>query len=228
MSLKKTRKKKAGNINKINYWFEKIPEISRNLEPLTLLMIRTTGEANNYIKNHSSGKIESINSKNINLLHSIDRGPALEKLKKRIKFLKKNKEIIKQMEKKSGSVDLMSDFFKNSPFKSINAEQIAELDKSGFITLSGVGRIGAIKSVFPEGINIKIRVGQVDDCLKKRLQAINNLYIYGLRFNNIKNLNIKENEIKINKKMTTKKCYRRGKFIKSRKKKFLSKVIPIL
>jgi hypothetical protein len=53
MSLK-NRTKKAGKVSKIGYWFEKVPEISRNLEPLTLLMIRTTGEASNYIKNHSS------------------------------------------------------------------------------------------------------------------------------------------------------------------------------
>ena len=50
-----TRKiKKAGNVNKIGYWFEKLPELSRNIEPLTLLMIRTTGEASNYIRNHRS------------------------------------------------------------------------------------------------------------------------------------------------------------------------------
>ena len=99
MSLKNRRTKKAGNVSKIGYWFEKIPEISRNLEPLTLLMIRTTG-ASNYIRNHSTSKIETVNSKNVNLLHSIDRGPALEKLKKRVEFLRKNKKEIKEMERK--------------------------------------------------------------------------------------------------------------------------------
>ncbi len=94
MSLKNRRTKKAGNVSKIGYWFEKVPEISRNLEPLTLLMIRTTGEAYNYIKNHSSSKIETVNSEDVNLLHSIDRGPALEKLKKRVDFLRKNKKKI--------------------------------------------------------------------------------------------------------------------------------------
>ena len=92
-------------------------------------MIRTTGEASNYIRTHHSSKLEIVNSKNINLLHSIDRGPALEKLKKRVNFLRKNKKEIKEMEKKNGSVDLMSNFFKNSPFKSINSEMVAEIEK---------------------------------------------------------------------------------------------------
>ena len=67
--------------------FQKYPEIPRNLEPLTLLMIRISGEASNYIKNHSSSKIKTVSSKDVNLLHSIDRGPALDKLKKRVDFL---------------------------------------------------------------------------------------------------------------------------------------------
>lgn len=224
----KNRRKKAGNISKMRYWFEKVPEMSRNLEPLTLLMIRTTGEAYNYIKNHASSKIETINSKDINLLHSIDRGPALEKLKKRVEFLRKNKKEIKEMEKKNGYVDLLSKFFKNSPFKSINSEVVAEIEKDKYVTLSGVGRIGAIKIVFPEGIKIRTKVGQVDNCLKKRLHSINNLYIYGLRFSNLKKFNIDEKEILMKKRLNTKKCYRRGKFLKRRTKKFLSKVIPIL
>ena len=227
MSLK-NRTKKAGNVSKIGYWFEKIPEISRNLEPLTLLMIRTTGEASNYIRNHSTTKIETVNSKDINLLHSIDRTPALEKLKKRVEFLRKNKKEIKEMEKKNGYVDLLSNFFKNSPFKSINSEVVAEIEKDKYVTLSGVGRIGAIKIVFPEGIKIRTKVGQVDNCLKKRLHSINNLYIYGLRFSNLKKFNIDEKEILMKKRLNTKKCYKRGKFLKRRTKKFLSKVIPIL
>ena len=117
MSLKNRRTKKAGNVSKIGYWFEKVPELSRNLEPLTLLMIRTSGEASNYIRNHSTSKIETVNSKDVNLLYSIDRGPALEKLKKRVEFLRKNKKEIKEMEKKKGHIDLLSKFFKNSPFK---------------------------------------------------------------------------------------------------------------
>lgn len=227
MSLK-NRTKKAGNVSKIGYWFEKIPEISRNLEPLTLLMIRTTGEASNYIRNHSTTKIETVNSKDINLLHSIDRTPALEKLKKRVEFLRKNKKEIKEMEKKNGYVDLLSNFFKNSPFKSINSEVVAEIEKDKYVTLSGVGRIGAIKIVFPEGIKIRTKVGQVDNCLKKRLHSINNLYIYGLRFSNLKKFNIDEKEILMKKRLNTKKCYKCGKFLKRRTKKFLSKVIPIL
>ena len=225
---RKNKTKKAGNVNKLGYWFEKVPELSKNIEPLTLLMIRTTGEASNYIKNHRSSKLEIVNSKNINLLHSIDRGPALEKLKKRVNFLRKNKKEIKEMEKKNGSVDLISNFFKNSPFKSINSEMVAEIEKNKYVTLSGVGRIGAFKIVFPEGIKVKIRVGQVDDCLKKRLNSINKLYIYGLRFNNLKRFDIDEKEILMKKSLSTKKCYKRGKFLKSKKKKFLSKVIPIM
>jgi len=225
---RKNKTKKAGNVNKLGYWFEKVPELSKNIEPLTLLMIRTTGEASNYIKNHRTSKLEIVNSKNINLLHSIDRGPALEKLKKRVNFLRKNKKEIKEMEKKNGSVDLISKFFKNSPFKSINSEMVAEIEKNKYVTLSGVGRIGAFKIVFPEGIKVKIRVGQVDDCLKKRLNSINKLYIYGLRFNNLKRFDIDEKEILMKKSLSTKKCYKRGKFLKSKKKKFLSKVIPIM
>ena len=224
----KNRTKKAGDLSKMRYWFEKVPEMSRNLEPLTLLMIRTTGEAYNYIKNHASSKIETINCKDVNLLHSIDRGPALEKLKKRVEFLRKNKKEIKEMEKKNGYVDLLSNFFKNSPFKSINSEVVAEIEKDKYVTLSGVGRIGAIKIVFPEGIKIRTKVGQLDNCLKKRLHSINNLYIYGLRFSNLKKFNIDEKEILMKKRLNTKKCYKRGKFLKKRTKKFLSKVIPIL
>ena len=126
---KKNKTKKAGDVSKLGYWFEKVPELSKNIEPLTLLMIRTTGEASNYIRNHRTSKLEIVNSKNINLLHSIDRGPALEKLKKRVNFLRKNKKEIKEMEKNNGSVDLMSKFFKNSPFKSINSEMVAEIEK---------------------------------------------------------------------------------------------------
>jgi len=225
---KKNKTKKVGNVNKLGYWLEKVPELSKNIEPLTLLMIRTAGEASNYIRTHRSSKLEIVNSKNINLLHSIDRGPALEKLKKRANFLRKNKKEIKEMEKKDGYVDLMSKFFKNSPFKSINSEMIAEIEKNKYVTLSGVGRIGAFKIIFPEGIKVKIRVGQVDDCLKKRLNSINKLYIYGLRFDNVKKFDIDEKEILMKKPLSTKRCYRRGKFLKSRKKKFFSKVIPIM
>jgi len=58
----------------------------------------------------------------------------------------------------------------------------------------------AIKIVFPEGIKIRTKVGQVDNCLKKRLHSINNLYIYGLRFSNLKKFNIDEKEILMKKK----------------------------
>ena len=79
-----------------------------------------------------------VNSKNINLLHSVDRGPALTKLKSRVEFLKKNKKFLKEIEKEKGSIDLMSDFFLQSTFKSINFEEIAEIKKNKYVTLSGV------------------------------------------------------------------------------------------
>jgi hypothetical protein len=111
------------------------------------------------------------------LLNSVDRGPALTKLKSRVEFLKKNKTFLKEIEKEKGSIDLMSDFFLQSPFKSINSEEIAEIKKNKYVTLSGVGRICAIKMVFPEGLNIKIKVGKLDECLRNRLRSINNLYM---------------------------------------------------
>ena len=120
----------------------------------------------------------------------------------------------------------MSDFFLQSPFKSINSEEIAEIKKNKYVTLSGVGRICAIKMVFPEGLNIKIKVGKLDECLRNRLRSINNLYIYGLRFNNLSKLD--EKEIIITKKSDTTKCYKRGKFVLRRQKGILSKIIPYI
>jgi hypothetical protein len=216
-------------MEKVEYWYKKIPEIPSNLEPLTQLMIRTAGEANQYIRNHKTKRMEIVNSKNINLLHSIDRPPALEKLKKRVEFLKKNKELIKKMIKEDGYINLSSKFFEDSAIKSLRAESIIEIKKNKYVTQDGVGRIAAVKIVFPEGINLKLGVGQVDDCLKKRLNSINKLYIYGLRFKNLKHLNIDEKEIKLcKKKYSTKKCYRRGKYLKKKSKKFGHKIMPYL
>ena len=214
-------------MEKINYWYKKIPEVPYNLEPLTQLMIRTTREANTYIKNHKTKKTEIVNSNDINLLHSIDRAPALKKLYKRVEFLKNNIEEIKKIEKKDGYINLSSSFFNNSPIKSLYSESIIEITKNKYVTQDGVGRIAAIKIVFPKGIKLKIKVGQVDDCLKKRLNSINKLYIYGLRFKNLKHLNINEKEIKLcNKKFSTKKCYRRGKYLKRQSKRLTHKVMP--
>jgi hypothetical protein len=215
-------------MEKFNYWKKKIPELPRNLEPLTQLMIRTAGEANNYIKNHRTAKLTIVNSNNINLLHSIDRKPALEKLMSRVKFLKDNREEIKKMEKKDGYVNLSSKFFSKSPIKSLNSESIIQINEKRYVTRDGVGRIAAIKIVYPEGIKLKVKVGQVDDCLKKRLNSINKLYIYGLRFQNLKKFNIDEKEIKLCKKYNTKKCYKRGKFLKKQTKSIVSKFMPYL
>lgn len=214
--------------NKLKYWYEKLPELNRNVEPLTHLMIRTTGETNNYIKNHNSKKIIVVNSKNINLLHSIDRKPALDKLNKRADFLKKYKNDIKDLEKKDGSIDLTSKFFLDSPFKSINRELLAQINRNAFVTISGVGRIAAIQKIFPQGIKLKMLVGEIDECLKKRLVAINNLYIYGNRFDNLKQYDITVEEIKMRKRVDTKKCYRRGKYLKRQNKKFTRRLVPML
>jgi len=75
-------------------------------------------------------------------------------------------------------------FFLKTPFESINQERIVELTKNKYVTISGVGRICSIKMTFPNGINLKMKVGKIDDCLKKRLTAINNLFIYSNRFAN--------------------------------------------
>lgn len=213
-------------MEKIGYWYKKLPELPSNLEPLTQLMIRTAGEARLYIKNHNTSLILVVNSNDINLLHSIDRPPALEKLKQRVEFLKKNKNEIKNLEKENGFINLSSKFFINSPIKSLNPEVIAEIKKNRYVTLDGVGRVAAIKLVFPEGIKLKLKVGKVDNCLKKRLNSINKLYIYGQRFKNVKDLN--EKEIKLSRRYNTKKCYRRGKFLKRQTKKLKNKIIPIL
>lgn len=158
-------------------------------------MIRTAGEVNNYISNHNKSLVKMIvNSNDINLLHAIDRGGALKKTLNRAKFLRTNKKELKSLEKKNGFIDLTSRFF-NSPFASINQEQIVELTKNKYVTISGVGRIGAIKMAFPDGIKLKMKVGKIDDCLKKRLIAINNLYIYGNRFANLYKYGIYEKEI---------------------------------
>jgi hypothetical protein len=142
-----------------------------------------------------------------------------QKTLKRYKFLKANKQILRDFEKKHGYIDLTSDIFKKSPFASINSEQIVEITKNKYLTISGVGRIGAIKMAFPEGIKIKMKIGKIDDCLKKRLIAINNLYIYSNRFANLAKYGINEKEIKDTKRVNTKKCYRRGKFLTKRSNK---------
>jgi hypothetical protein len=223
----KRRIREGGDINKIKYWIDKLPELRRNIEPLTLLMIRTAGEVNNYINNHNKSFVKMIvNSNNINLLHSIDRETSIKKTLNRAKFLKTNKKDLKSLEKKNGFIDLTSSFFLNSPFASINQEQIVELSKNKYVTISGVGRIAAIKMAFPEGIKLQMKVGKIDDCLKKRLIAINNLYIYGNRFANLYKYGIQEKEIMYCKHINTKKCYRRGKFLTKRTKKF--KLIPYL
>ena len=215
--------------SKLSYWVDKLPELKENLEPLTQLMIRTAGETYNFINSRKERKVfETVNSKYINLLHSIDRQTALNKLKNRVQFLKEHKTELERLEKKVGFIDLTSDFFINSPFQSINAELIAEINKMNYLTLSGVGRIAAIKIVFPEGLKIKIEVGKhIDNCLKKRLVAVNSMYIYSNRFANLKRYSINEKEIILNKRTITKKCHSRKLFIKKQSRRLFNKIIPL-
>ena len=215
-------------LSKLKYRYDKIPEVRANMEPLTLLMVRKAREANNYIRNHANTKsLKTINTKDINLLHSIDRDTAIKKLLQRVNFLKINREKIKLLEKKNGFLDLSSDFFLNSPFTSINSEIVAEVAPKKYMTLSGVGRICAIKICFPQGLRIKITVGNIDPCLKKNLIAVNNLFIYSGRFSNLKRYGINEKEIIVSNRILTKKCYRRGKYLKRQTRKLFSKFIPI-
>lgn len=195
---------------KINYYYKKIPELKRNLEPLTHLMIRTTGETI-YEKTVISKKVSTAS---IHLLHSIDRKQALDKLEDRISFLKKNKNVIEQLEKKHGYVDLSSEFFLNSPFQSINSEVISQVSNQ-YVTISGVGRIAALKSVFPNGIRILVNVCPLDWCLKKRLVAIHSYYLYSDRFSNLKKYGLEEKEIQL--PIQKKTCKNRNTFLKSRK-----------
>jgi len=195
---------------KINYYYKKIPELKRNLEPLTHLMIRTTGES----MYESKVIPKKVSTASIHLLHSIDRTQALDKLEQRISFLKKNKTVIEQLEKKHGYLDLSSDFFLNSPFQSINSEVISQVSNQ-YVTISGVGRIAALKSVFPHGIRILVNVCQVDWCLKKRLVAIHSYYLYSNRFSNLKKYGVEEKEIQLSNQKKT--CKNRNAFLKTRK-----------
>lgn len=194
---------------KTNYFYKKVPEMKYNLEPLTHLMIRTTGESM-YNKKTLPKKI---NTCSIHLLHSIDRTQSLDKLDQRIHFLKKHKLDILELEKKHGYVDLTSDLFLNSPFQSINAETIAQIS-SHYVTISGVGRIAALKIVFPKGIRIQVNVCDVDWCLKKRLIAIHSYYLYSQRFSNLKKYGLEEKEIQLSIKKKT--CKQRKTFLKTR------------
>ena len=196
---------------KINYYYKKLPELKRNLEPLTHLMIRTTGESM-YEKKVVSKKVSTLS---IHLLHSVDREQALDKLEQRISFLKKNKSVIQELEKKHGYVDLSSEFFLNSPFQTINSEVIAQIS-SQYVTISGVGRIAALKSVFPHGIRILVNVCPLDWCLKKRLVAIHSYYLYSHRFSNLKKYGLEEKEIQL--PIQKKTCKNRNAFLKTRKK----------
>jgi hypothetical protein len=196
---------------KTNYFYKKVPEMKYNLEPLTHLMIRTTGES--MYKNKTVSK--KINTSSIHLLHSIDRTQSLDKLDQRIHFLKKHKLDILELEKKYGYVDLTSDLFLNSPFQSINAETIAQIS-SHYVTISGVGRIAALKIVFPKGIRIQVNVCDVDWCLKKRLIAIHSYYLYSQRFSNLKKYGLEEKEIQLSIKKKT--CKQLKTFLKTRNK----------
>lgn len=219
---------------KLKYWIDKLPEVQDNLEPVTQTMIRLSGEVQYYAQHHSNTKkTEIVNTNDINLLHSIDRKPALDKLHKRRKFLLANKKTLEEMIKKNGYLDLRDNFFEDSPFKSINNELLVEIKYDGkkkkYVTASGVGRVAAFHSVFKKGINVRMDVLKVHYSLQKRLVAVNNLYIYGNRFQNLKKLSIYPEEIIFTrKKPKTYKRYNRKRFVKTQKRKFLNKFIPYM
>jgi len=219
---------------KLKYWIDKLPEVQDNLEPITQTMIRLSGEVQYFAKHHTkSKKTDIVNTADINLLHSIDRKPALEKFNKRRKFLLSNKNKLKEMIKEMGYIDLRNKFFEESPFKSINNELLVEIkyegNKKKYITASGVGRVAAFHSVFKKGIKVKMDILKVHYSLQKRLVAVNNLYIYGNRFDNLKKYNIKQNEIIFTRrKPKTYKRYNRKRFVKTQKRRFLNKIIPYM
>ena len=112
---------------------------------------------------------------------------------------------------------------KNSPFKSVNNEIVMTIKPAGkikkYLTGSGVGRLAAIQSVFPKGVKIKVDVGTIPYSLEKRLVAINSLFIYSKRFDNLKKYNIHVKEIIYKRKRKrTAKRYNRKRFLKTRKK----------
>lgn len=220
--------------NKFKYWIDKLPEVQYNLEPLTQSMIRLSGEVQYYAKKrNNTKKTEIVNTKDINLLHSIDRKQALNKFNNRRKFLIDHKKELEEMLKKNGHIHLRDDFFKDTPFKSINNEVLVEINYDGkkkkYITASGVGRIAAFHAVFKKGTKVKMDILKVPFSLQKRLVAVNNLYIYGDRFQNLKKYDIFPKEIIFTKKQPKyTKRYNRKRFVKTQKKKFLSKLIPYM
>ena len=218
-------------INKISYWIDKIPEFKHNLEPLTLLMIRTTGEAHFFAEKNKTTRTKIINTKDINILHSIDRDSALKKFEKRKRFLEDNKETINNIIQEDKYLSLSSKFFHDSPFDSINEEVMAQINYNGnhtkYITISGVSRIAALQSVFKNGINIKLNVITINYKLQRRLVSINNLYIYGDRFNNLKKYDVIVNEIVYkNKNKNKTKKYSRNNYLKTMKTKIIDAFIP--
>ena len=116
---------------KLQYYIDKLPEVQDNIEPLTQTMIRLSGEVQYYAKHRSHTKRkEIVNTKDINLLHSIDRKSALDKFKKRRQFLLDNKTQLELMVDVQGFIDLRDTFFKDSPFVSINNELLVEIEYS--------------------------------------------------------------------------------------------------
>lgn len=216
--------------NKFQYWGKKLKELPDTLEPLTMLMIRTTDECVYYGRQHKCIKKQIIDTKDINILHAIDTYPALEKFNERRKFILENKVRIKEQVKNTGFFNLASTWLRKfSPFASINDTMVASIFPRGnstkYITCSGVGRIAALQAVFPSGIKIEIDVVRVPYSLQKRLVAINSLYLYGERFNNLEKYGIFFEEILFTRnKSFTSKLYKRSKYLKSRKRK--QKFVP--
>ena len=184
------------------------------------------------MKQHQNIKNQIINTKDINILHAIDTAPALNKFLDRRKFLLDNKKQILDDIKNKGAFDMGADWLrKNTPFSSINDTMVASINPNQnkrflkYMTCSGVGRIAAIQAVFPDGIKIKIATVRVPYNLQKRLVAVNNLYLYGDRFQNLKkyHIDLKRSAgfIAITRgKYSTSKNYGRQTYLKSRKNKF--------
>jgi len=171
----------------IKSYARKIKDTPKDIQPLNFLMIRTTRQAKKYAKKNIKYKI--INTKNIILLHPLDRKHAIKKFLKRKTFIKKKKKEIQKQIKIKGYYDLEI-LNTNTPFTSTSKILVYNIKKNKYITGSGVGRISAIQSAFPNGIKIKIQVGTISYPIKKKLIDINTSYIHANKFKHTKKYGI--------------------------------------
>merc|ERR1712096_290857 len=129
---------------------KKVIDLPKNAEPLNFLMIRTTREAKHYAKKNIKYKI--INTKNIILLHPLERKHAIRKFLKRRKYIRQNKKHIQTQIKTKGYLDLET--IRKKSHRSITKPLVHTIKPKGnttkYITGSGVGRIAAIQSIYPK------------------------------------------------------------------------------